>query len=187
MTQITWRLAQTFTKGRKSAPAEFCEVENQLYSLSAALEAIGNACERGDINARAVSSAPTPLRSEGQPRGQNIIDNILENCFQTLKHLESIVKKYSIIGIQSTPTPTTSRLEIWNQFVIRNWRKIEWTTEKGDLDALRSQIMIHTNSLNLLIGITARYIVLCLSCRGIDANLHQFPVDQYPEIRRKDF
>ncbi len=31
------------------------------------------------------------------------------------------------------------------------------------------------------------YMVLFLSCRGIDANLHQFPVDQYPEIRRKDF
>ncbi|KAI6083642.1 hypothetical protein F4821DRAFT_190588 [Hypoxylon rubiginosum] len=154
MTQIAWRLAQTFTKGRKSAPAEFCEVENQLYSLSAALEALRSARERGDIDIRVDNSVSMPLRSEDQAHGQNIVDNILRNCLQTLKHLENIVQKYSII-LHPTPTLSTSRLGTWNQHLIKNWRKIEWTTEKGDLDALRSQIMIHANSLNLLLGISA--------------------------------
>lgn len=157
MTQIAWRLAQTFTKGRKSAPAEFCEVENQLYSLSAALEALRSARERGDIDIRVDNSVSMPLRSEDQAHGQNIVDNILRNCLQTLKHLENIVQKYSII-LHPTPTLSTSRLGTWNQHLIKNWRKIEWTTEKGDLDALRSQIMIHANSLNLLLGISARYL-----------------------------
>ncbi|KAI0169265.1 hypothetical protein GGR52DRAFT_514288 [Hypoxylon sp. FL1284] len=152
MTQIAWRLAQTFTKGRKSAPTEFHEVENQLYSLNAALEATKSACERGDIDSWAASPESVFRRSLDQTEGLNIVDGILKNCRQTLEHLEKIVQKYSIIrepALQSS----TSKLGIWNQYVTRNWRKIEWTTEKGDLDTLRSQIMVHTNSLNLLLGI----------------------------------
>ncbi|KAI1204995.1 uncharacterized protein F4807DRAFT_454253 [Annulohypoxylon truncatum] len=101
MAQIAWKLAQAFTKGRKSAPAEFCEVENQLYSLSATLEAIKRAQEK----------------------------------------------------VIHQPTSSPHRIGCWSQYVVKNWRKIEWTTEKGDLSALRNQIIIHTNSLNLLLGV----------------------------------
>ncbi|OTA62299.1 hypothetical protein K449DRAFT_50901 [Hypoxylon sp. EC38] len=152
MTQIAWKLAQAFTKGRKSAPAEFCEVENQLYSLSAALEAIRKAEERGDLDIGITSSKPGFLCAEDELYGQNTITNILQNCMKTLKHLEGIVKKYSVI-LQPNAS-STHGLRSWNQYVIKNWRKIEWTTEKGDLSTLRSQIMMHTNSLNLLLGVS---------------------------------
>ncbi|KAI0887809.1 uncharacterized protein GGS22DRAFT_89380 [Annulohypoxylon maeteangense] len=150
MAQIAWKLAQAFTKGRKSAPAEFCEVENQLYSLSAALEAIRGAQERGDleighINPKSISSA-----GKDESHSENTVKNILQNCLKTLTHLENIVKKYSVIR---QPTTSSHGIGNWSQHVARNWRKIEWTTEKGDLNALRGQIMIHTNSLNLLLGV----------------------------------
>ncbi|KAI2472936.1 hypothetical protein F4781DRAFT_419828 [Annulohypoxylon bovei var. microspora] len=151
MAQIAWTLAQTFTKGRKSAPAEFCDVENQLYSLSAALEAIRRAQEKGDLEIGYVAPKPVSSGGKDESYGQNTMENILQNCLQTLKHLENIVKKYSVI---LQPTSSSARgISNWNQYVVRNWRKIEWTTEKGDLNALRSQIMIHTNSLNLLLGV----------------------------------
>ncbi|XDG05643.1 hypothetical protein ABKA04_005258 [Annulohypoxylon sp. FPYF3050] len=133
MAQIAWALAQAFTKGRKSAPAEFCEVEHQLYSLSAALEAIKRAQEKGDLDIEHINPHSTSSESNDRSYDQNAVKNILQNCLQTLTHLEQIVKKYNVI--------------------MRNWRKIEWTTEKGDLSALRSQIMIHINSLNLLLGV----------------------------------
>lgn len=63
ITQIAWTLAQAFTKGRKSAPAEFCEVESQLYSLSAALEAFKKARDKGDIDT-GDKSPPIPSRGE---------------------------------------------------------------------------------------------------------------------------
>ncbi|KAI0120916.1 hypothetical protein F4776DRAFT_232491 [Hypoxylon sp. NC0597] len=152
MTQIAWKLAQAFTKGRKSAPAEFCEVENQLYSLSAALEAIRKAQERGDLDVGTTYPKSGSLRGKDEPCGQSTIDNILQNCMDILKHLEGIVKKYSVI---LQPTASSARgVRSWNQYVIRNWRKIEWTTEKGDLSTLRNQIMMHTNSLNLLLGVS---------------------------------
>ncbi|KAI1411473.1 hypothetical protein F5Y13DRAFT_180823 [Hypoxylon sp. FL1857] len=151
MTQIAWKLAQAFTKGRKSAPAEFCEVENQLYSLTAALEAIRKAQARGDLDVGTTPPKFVSSGSEDEPYGQNTITNMLQNCLQTLKHLEGIVKKYSVI-LQPTAS-STHGLGSWNQYVIKNWRKIEWTTEKGDLSTLRNQIMMHTNSLNLLLGV----------------------------------
>ncbi|KAF7533247.1 hypothetical protein G7Z17_g13540 [Cylindrodendrum hubeiense] len=40
LAKLALKLGHAFTKGRKSAPAEFREVENQLYSLSAALSAL---------------------------------------------------------------------------------------------------------------------------------------------------
>jgi hypothetical protein len=36
LSRLALKLGKAFTKGRKSAPTEFREVENQLYSLSAA-------------------------------------------------------------------------------------------------------------------------------------------------------
>ncbi|KAI1073837.1 hypothetical protein F5B20DRAFT_597194 [Whalleya microplaca] len=153
MIKVAWKLARAFTKGRKSAPAEFCEIENQLYSMSAALEAIKDTLEKGETG-----TGVTSLSSNGRPaadsdsNSQSTVDHILHNCRQTLTHLESIVEKYSVI-IEPTDS-SKRRLGRWNQYIIKNWRKIEWTTEKGDLSALRSQIMIHTNSLNLLLGVS---------------------------------
>jgi hypothetical protein len=43
MAKLAKTIALAFTKGRKSAPAEFREVENQLYSLSTALAAFEDA------------------------------------------------------------------------------------------------------------------------------------------------
>lgn len=150
MAQIAWALAQAFTKGRKSAPAEFCEIEHQLYSLSAALEAIKRAQEKGDLDIEHINPHSTSSESKDRSYDQNAVKNILQNCLQTLTHLEKIVKKYNVI---SKPNSSSHGIGSWSQHVVRNWRKIEWTTEKGDLSALRSQIMIHINSLNLLLGV----------------------------------
>ncbi|KAI1141305.1 hypothetical protein F5Y05DRAFT_256899 [Hypoxylon sp. FL0543] len=148
MTQIAWKLAQAFTKGRKSAPAEFIEVENQLYSLTAALEAIRKAQARGDL---AIGTTLISPKGDDELHDHETVNNILQNCLQTLKHLQGIVTKYSVI---TQPTASSIHgLGSWNQYVIKNWRKIEWTTEKGDISTLRNRIMMHTNSLNLLLGV----------------------------------
>ncbi|KAJ2999261.1 hypothetical protein NUW58_g50 [Xylaria curta] len=115
LAQLAWRLAQTFTNGRKSAPAEFQAIEHELYSLSAALTA-----------------------AEGE---QN----------NAVSGNETIVDKYTIVSEKAAPQKP--KLERWSHSILKNWRKIEWTTEKGDLSTLRDQILVHTNSLNLLINI----------------------------------
>ncbi|KAI3339632.1 hypothetical protein F4824DRAFT_50337 [Ustulina deusta] len=147
LAQIAGRLAKTFTKGRASAPAEFQEVENELYSLSAALTAAEN--EQESVRPTADQEV---CENNRHIANQQIFEQILRNCKHTLAHLEEIVKKYMIVSEQTDIQKP--KLERWSHAIVKNWRKVEWTTEKGDLNTLRSQIMLHTNSLNLLINIS---------------------------------
>ncbi|KAI0814249.1 hypothetical protein GGR55DRAFT_687189 [Xylaria sp. FL0064] len=149
LSQIAWRLGQTFTKGRKSAPVEFQEIEDELYSLSAALRAAEN--EQDSV--RPSAHDMNPGNNQGAAN-QDTFEHIIRNCRNTLAHLEDIIKKYMIVSEQADSQKP--KLQRWSQSIVKNWRKIEWTTEKGDLNTLRSQIMLHTNSLNLLINIGTR-------------------------------
>ncbi|KAI1271598.1 hypothetical protein F5Y07DRAFT_392665 [Xylaria sp. FL0933] len=132
LSQIAWRLGQTFTKGRKSAPVEFQEIEDELYSV------------------RPLAHDMIPGNNQGAAN-QDTFEHIIRNCRNTLAHLEDIIKKYMIVSEQADSQKP--KLQRWSRSIMKNWRKIEWTTEKGDLKTLRSQIMLDTNSLNLLINI----------------------------------
>ncbi|KAH6850634.1 hypothetical protein B0I37DRAFT_118134 [Chaetomium sp. MPI-CAGE-AT-0009] len=151
MAKIALRVAQAFKQGYKSAPAEFREVENQLRSLSAALTAFKDGCG-ADLDAVVIDPAKLPSRFQTQEQdGMHSVAGILDSCHETLKHLEKIVESYDVVV---TPKdPTKSRLRRWNTEMARNYKKIAWTTEAGDLAALRSQLMVHTNSLDLVLGI----------------------------------
>jgi hypothetical protein len=81
---------------------------------------------------------------------------MLSNCHETLKHLEKIVEKYARIAEQQDPTK--SRLQRWSHELIKNYKKVAWTTESGDIATLRSQLMIHTNSLDLVLGIIIKFV-----------------------------
>lgn len=151
MSKLAWTLAQAFTKGRKSAPAEFREVENQLYAISSALQAFKKACDGGH------AALPADVSLLGtRPARDETIQNILANCDKTLKHLEEIIRKYGGI-VQETDSgkPLVKR---WSSNLIKDFRKIAWTTEKGDLATLRSQLMVHTNSLDLVMGVILKYV-----------------------------
>lgn len=154
MAKIAWRVAHAFTQGHKSAPAEFREVENQLYSLSAALTAFKDICGT-DIAAVAIDPSKLPARFQTQEQdGMHSVAGILDSCHEILKHLEKIVESY---GVVATPKdPAKSRFRRWSTEMTKNYKKIAWTTEAGDLAALRSQLMVHTNSLDLVLGIIIR-------------------------------
>jgi hypothetical protein len=161
MGTLALRLGRAFTKGRKSAPAEFREVENQLYSLSAALCALKDA---STANGTGISVDASRLPRGSQQRhadGDDIIRSMLRNCEETLKHLEAIVKKYSCIGKPRNSEP--SLLKRWSWDLRDNWKKIAWTTEGGDLGTLRSQLTVHVNSLNLVLGVVVKYDFLSTS------------------------
>lgn len=145
--KLCWKLAEAFTSGRNSAPAEFREVENQLYSLSAALDGLQNA--RGkDV---ATSKAEKKVDDKW-----STADKILLNCRETLEHLEAVVKKYAEVDqARDTSLP---RIKRWGSDLSKNWKKVAWTKEKGDLATLRSQIAVHTNSLSLVLATITKYV-----------------------------
>ncbi|VUC22419.1 unnamed protein product [Clonostachys rosea] len=152
MSKLAWNVAQVLTKGRKSAPREFHELEDQLYSLAAALTALKNAFDvQNTPNSTRDGSAPqTDLLGEEEVLGETL-KKVLASCNGTLKHLEEIMKKY---GAMVEPKDMKEKtINKWANVLAKDYKKIAWTTEKGNLDSLRSQIMIHTNSLDLILGV----------------------------------
>ena len=138
LTKLALKIGQAFTKGRKSAPAEFREVESQLYSLSAALYALRVARESGISPPLLVdfSNLPRNIPSHYNDN-QDIILGMLGSCKDTLSHLESIVEKYSII--RTSADPEQPRLKRWSRELKANWKKIAWTTERWRSDYAQKQ------------------------------------------------
>lgn len=163
MSTIAGKIAHAFTSGRGSAPAEFREVENQLYSLSAALAAFKDVCG-DDVN---IDPAKLPARFQNGVRDDTqTVSGILSNCRETLKHLEDIVERYGIVA--DTKDPKKSRCQRWSAELRKNYKKVAWTTEAGNLATLRNQLMVHTNSLDLILGI----IVKCVPDWGLTLPAH---------------
>ncbi|RYO90638.1 hypothetical protein DL764_008421 [Monosporascus ibericus] len=149
--RIAWKLAQAFTNGRKSAPSEFREVENQLYALNSALKALSDAQNHNAALTANGSSAASLADQDEENARWDTIRIILNNCHETLKHLESFTEKYGIVvGASDISTP---RFQRWREDLFKNWKKVMWTKEAGALATLRSQVVTHTNSLNLILGV----------------------------------
>lgn len=159
---VAFKIGRAFTKGRKSAPAEFREVENQLYSSSTALEAVAKLAEADQNYAQHLCSHVSASSTEGQqPPAGSVLEHVLESCKETLGHLEDIVKKYSGM-VEPTDADAASskpRYKRWKQGFLQNWSKISWTTEGGDLAKLNSNLMVHTNSMNLLLSAITRCVL----------------------------
>lgn len=134
LSKLAWNIAQAFSSGRGSAPAEFQEVQNQLQSLCHALDSVKSLSSqrRGDSTAGTI--AP-----------------ILQNCRSTLEHLEGVVSKYMIIDTPKEASNSRSRQ--WHHEIRKNWKKIRWTREGGDLARLQHNLGVHVNSLNLTITV----------------------------------
>ncbi|KAK4031596.1 hypothetical protein C8A01DRAFT_21213 [Parachaetomium inaequale] len=151
MAKLAMKLGRAFTKGRKSAPAEFREVENQLYSLSAALSALSEAHESASAALKLDQARLPPSARERGANDDDVLRSMLWSCEETLRYLDNIIKKYSSIGRPRDPgAPVTER---WKRGIKETWMRIEWTTEGGDLATLRSQLTVHTNSLNLVLAV----------------------------------
>ncbi|PLN83878.1 hypothetical protein BDW42DRAFT_163687 [Aspergillus taichungensis] len=137
LSKLAWGIAQAFSSGRNSAPSEFQEVQNQLSSLTHALDAL-----------KTLSSKSGVL--ENGASGCNIAP-ILQNCHFTLEHLKDLVNKYMII--EHGDSPDKSEKKRWRDDISKNWKKLRWTREGGDLMRLQHNLGVHLNSLKLTISV----------------------------------
>ena len=139
MARIAYKLGKAFTKGRKSSVSEFRELESQLFALGAALSALHDSglAQNSDFS--------------------TAISSMLENCKATLSHLENTVQKYGKLGETGDDGESPAFIR-WSSKLQKNWKTIEWTTKGGDLANLRSQLMVHINSLNLITSVTTKCV-----------------------------
>jgi hypothetical protein len=155
LSQLAYTLARAFTSGRRSAPAEFHEVQNQLYALGSALGFLAN--DRSGSNRAKAGEGPDPGKIAHEQYA--ILEQMISNCRETLKHLELLVSKYMEIEPHATDRGRLNQ-RTWRQDVWRNWKKIQWTTKGGDLDKLRSNLAMHTRCLNLALSAMHRCVLV---------------------------
>lgn len=164
LSKLAYRIGVAFTSGRKSAPAEFEEIKDQLFTLANALEFLAIETSRNS-SAIGVSSRETREESKKSNDNEDILGRMISNCRQTLKHLERLVDKYTEIdpNVKYIGQTTVRR---WQHDIMKNWKKIRWTTEGGDLGKLRNNLTVHINGLNLAFSALRRCVL------GFGANLH---------------
>jgi hypothetical protein len=131
LSQTAWRIGRAFTQGRKSAPAEFAEVEREADGLSEALQLVAETLNTdGSILDKAEDSTKAA------------VSTILDSAQRTLSDLESFVARYRIIKSQTGERS-------WSDLVLANYKTIKWTTEGGDIVALRDMLHMHTSTITL--------------------------------------
>ncbi|RYO80221.1 hypothetical protein DL766_003661 [Monosporascus sp. MC13-8B] len=130
--QIAWKLAQAFTNG--SALKALSDAQNRNLALTTNGSSVVSLAGQAEENAR-----------------WDTIRTILNSCYETLRRLESFTEKYGIVVDASDPLIPRSKR--WREDLLKQWKKVTWTKEAGALATLRSQIAIHTDSLNLTLGV----------------------------------
>ena len=139
LSQTAWKIGRAFTQGKKSAPSEFAEVESEAQGLSEALKLVAETLHAdGSILLQADDST------------QEAIATILEAAQKTLADLESFVERYTVI--KRRPTNGGLGFSVDRQFseaVMANYKTLKWTTEGGNITALRDMLNMHTNTISL--------------------------------------
>ena len=58
---------------------------------------------------------------------------------------------------------------VWKGSVVRNYKKLLWTSEGGNIQTLRDMLQMHVGSINIMIHALHRYVTR--SKGGIDGSL----------------
>ena len=137
LSQLAWKIGCAFTAGRAGAPAQFQEVENELKSLTTSITLLAESLdEDGSLLERA----------DGRTREG--LDRILSCCRQTLDDLDSFVSQYQEVR-RSDEAGGLATQKSWRSVLLKNYKKIIWTTEGGSIQSLRNMLAMHTQSISL--------------------------------------
>ena len=140
LSQLAWKVGCAFTAGRAGAPQQFLEVENELGALTTALDLLAETLDE-DLSILASANATTKAG----------VSKVLVCCRQTLQDLNSFVARYQDL---SRPGSAASNHEqgterSWKKLLVKNWKTVWWTTEGGNIDALRDMLQMHASSISL--------------------------------------
>lgn len=146
LSQIAYNLGNAFSSGRKSAPAEFAEIRDLLFTLSGALKLLARGLPDADsTEGRSISRSDTEQTDEEHA----LLAQIIVNCRSTLSHLQALVEKYTALDTKPSQKDEDRR---WTDEIRENLKKILWTREGGGVAKLKLTLIAHINGLNLAVG-----------------------------------
>ena len=139
LTQLAYDLYTVLSSGRESAPATLRELAKSLFGLQCTLGHLKDLLLSGKF-----SSSATP------PMQQNLSLQI-ENCGDTLKQLNAILKVYE--------EKVVVRGKGTRGKVVREWNRVKWAVEEKGLVDIRAKIMQQTDGITLFLNIIIWYEV----------------------------
>jgi len=146
LSQIAWNVGKALTSGRKSAPAEFAEIHDLLFTLSEALKVLAE--DLPDNNPVTQTRTITKGQSNGAQAENMLLTQMVMNCRSTLTHLKSMVDNYMELDKASGQ----KQQKKWKDEAKKNWKKLLWTKEGGDIIKLKTTLTAHINGLNLALS-----------------------------------
>ncbi|KAK6515596.1 hypothetical protein TWF506_007924 [Arthrobotrys conoides] len=154
LANMCYGIAQAFGSGRKAAPVEFREVQNELYGLGQMLDLLKTSVESGAIGPTVPNAVPSPLVEQAYES----IARMIENCQATIWHLKEFAKRYSplagvefieergVVKVRKLPSTSRQRIKL-------NWKRIMWVKETSNIQGIRDQISIHVQSINAVVSL----------------------------------
>ncbi|EPS43992.1 hypothetical protein H072_2014 [Dactylellina haptotyla CBS 200.50] len=161
LANMCYGIAQAFGSGRKAAPVEFREVQNELYGLGQMLELLKNSVESGAI-------VTTTYTQFGQPspthQASQSIARMVANCQTTVGHLKEFARKYApLAGVQFIEDDTGVRVRKLSstsrQKLLLNWKRIKWVAESSNIQGIRDQISIHVQSITAVVSLVNTHAI----------------------------
>ncbi|CAI7612736.1 unnamed protein product [Penicillium pancosmium] len=123
LARVTWELYNQFHPLSKDAPDGFRNLTNDLGSLQGSLRALSE-----DVSSNAF------FFQEMDTSRRQALERCLSACYQTLQRLKSLLGRYRDLGIGEGKT---------------FWQRIKWSTQKVQVEDIRSKIIVHTCNLSL--------------------------------------
>jgi hypothetical protein len=133
VSQMSWRIWQACTTGRKSATGELRELESDLWGVSTGLE-------------RLASSMIAALGGqEHNQQGCSDLKIPVDACKATLLEVDALLEKYrpSLAKAESD-----AGLKKWASRAKQSWRQVLWTNEKDTIVRLRARLCFHLQVLD---------------------------------------
>ncbi|KAF2490368.1 hypothetical protein BU16DRAFT_552854 [Lophium mytilinum] len=139
LSQLAWKIGRAFTAGRKGAPAAFLEVETEVNGLARALKLLAETL---------FADADDSVLSKADKDTKYGVATILLSCQQTLHDLDSLTDQYQIIKKHRTSGGFAVERS-WSDLVLCSYKTMMWTTEGGNIQALRNMLHMHMSTITL--------------------------------------
>ncbi len=150
LAKMAYKIGRAFSSGAKSAPAEFAEVQSLLFSVGGALRILAGTLPHC-IDEKSTENTPETSSYPIDDEAGLLVANIASRCQDVLRHLETFVDKYSVLGADAGESD--GRRRHWKEDFKKNWKKVVWTKEGGDIVKLKQTLTAHANALNLAVSI----------------------------------
>lgn len=158
----SWALYEILRDSRSST-TQYRDLQNQLRSLYEVLLSVKEVQESGRLEAPPEGGVSAPDEPNQAYSLTSCIASIVQNCGETLDQLYEIFDKYRILRV--AVDSSRKRFMKFKQFLQKKEREIQFTTEKEDLNSLRLQVQLHTNSLGVSMNLVIKSVSPSASCQ----------------------